>query len=299
MGPDTANGGRPRTAFVLAGGGSLGAAQVGMLAELCAAGERPDLVVGVSAGAINAAFFARDPSQSTVTKMAALWAAMTTRNALGLSWRSLLGVVGLADHIATATGLRALLTHELGYRTFDETKVPLHVVCADGLTGQEVTISRGAVIDAVVASSAIPGVFPSVTIDDRRLVDGALAANTPIATAVHLGAERLIVLPAGFACALPRPPTRPLARAMHAITLLGARQLRHDFDRYGRTTPTYVVPPLCPVRHSAYDYSHGAELVERARRTTHDWLATGGLTRREFPDELAPHEHSPRPGGRD
>jgi NTE family protein len=291
VGPGSGDASRPKTAFVLAGGGSLGAAQAGMLTELCAAGERPDLVVGVSAGAINAAFFARDPSQSTVAHMAALWTAMTTRSALGLSWRSLLGVVGFSDHIATPTGLRALLTGELGYRTFAETQVPLHIVCADGLTGQEVTISRGDVVKAVLASSAIPGIFPAVTIDDRRLVDGAVAANTPIATAIRLGAGRLIVLPAGFACALPRPPTRPVARAMHAITLLGARQLRHDFDRYAHTTPIYIVPPLCPVGHSAFDYSHGAELVERARRTTHDWLAAGGLTRREFPGELAPHVH--------
>ena len=282
---------QPRTALVLAGGGSLGAAQVGMLAELCAAGERPELVVGVSAGAINAAFFAREPTERTVTKMAALWAAMTTRSALGLSWRSLLGVIGLTDHVATAAGLRALLTRELGYRSFAETQVPLHVVCADSLTGQEVTISRGAVIDAVVASSAIPGIFPAVTIDERQLVDGAVAANTPIATAIRLGADRLLVLPAGFACALPRPPTRPLARAMHAITLLGARQLRHDFDRYAATVAIHVVPPLCPIGHSAFDYSHGAELVERARRTTRDWLAGGGLTRRDFPGELSPHDH--------
>ena len=291
MGSGAADRNRPKTALVLAGGGSLGAAQAGMLAELCAAGERPDLVVGVSAGAINAAFFAREPSQRTVAHMAALWAAMTTRSALGLSWRSLLGVLGLTDHIATAAGLRALLTRELGYRTFAETTVPLHIVCADSLTGQEVTISRGDVVDAVVASSAIPGIFPAVTIDDRRLVDGAVAANTPIATAIGLGAERLIVLPAGFACALPRPPTRPLGRAMHAITLLGARQLRHDFDRYAPTTAIYIVPPLCPVGHSAYDYSHGAELVERARRSTRDWLAAGGLTRRDFPGELEPHAH--------
>ena len=240
---------RPKTAFVLAGGGSLGAAQAGMLAELCAAGERPDLVVGVSAGAINAAFFAREPSEPTVTKMATLWAAMTTRNALGLSWRSLLGVVGLSDHLATPAGLRALLTRELGYQSFAEARVPLYIVCADSLTGQEVTLSRGDVVEAVLASSAIPGIFPAVSIGDRRLVDGALAANTPIATAIRLGAARLIVLPAGFACALPQPPTRALARAMHAITLLGARQLRHDFERYADTTAIHVVPPLCPVRH--------------------------------------------------
>lgn len=286
-----ADGDRPRTAFVLAGGGSLGAAQVGMLAELCAAGERPDLVVGVSAGAINAAFFAREPTQRTAAQMAALWTAMTTRNALGLSWRSLLGVVGLAGHVATAAGLRALLGRDLGYHSFDQAAVPLHIVCADSLSGEEVTLSRGNVIEAVVASSAIPGVFPPVTIDGRVLVDGAVAANTPIATAIRLGAKRLVVLPAGFACALPRPPSGALGRAMHAITLLGARQLRHDFEHHGATTAIHVVPPLCPVGHSAYDYSHGAALIERARRATGDWLAGGGLARRVFPGELAAHGH--------
>ena len=163
---------RPRTAFVLAGGGSLGAAQVGMLAELCAVGERPDLVVGVSAGAINAAFFAGEPTQRTTAEMVALWTSMTTRSALGLSWRSLLGIVGLADHVATAAGLRALLARELGYHIIEQAAVPLHVDCADSLTGEEVTLSRGSVIEAVVASSAIPGVFPAVAIGDHVLVDG-------------------------------------------------------------------------------------------------------------------------------
>src|SRR5512136_1529090 len=97
-----------RTAFVLAGGGSLGAAQVGMLAELTVAGERPDLIVGVSAGAINAAFFAADPSLQRLDAMAALWQSITTRRALGLSWRSILGLVGLRDHVASPHALRDL-----------------------------------------------------------------------------------------------------------------------------------------------------------------------------------------------
>jgi len=147
------------------------------------------------------------------------------------------------------------------------------------------------VIDAVVASAAIPGVFPAVEIDGRRLVDGAVAANTPIETAVRLGARRLVVLPAGFACALARPPRRALGRAMHAITLLGARQMRSDFERYSREVDIHVVPPLCPVAHSSYDYSRGSELVERARHSTRDWLAAGGLSRREFPDGLREHTH--------
>jgi NTE family protein len=282
---------RGDTAFVLTGGGSLGAAQAGMLAALTAAGIRPDRIVGASAGAINAAFFAHDPSIGTANRMTRLWASMTTRGALGLSWRSILGVVGLSGHIASPRGLRRLLEDELHYRNFDEAAVPLHILCADALTGDEVVLSSGPVMDAVIASAAIPGVFPSVTIDGRRLVDGAVASCTPIATAVRLGAKRLVVLPAGFACALPRPPTRALGHAMHAITLLGARQLKSDFDRYAATASIHIVPPLCPMSRSAYDYSHGAEVADRAMRSTEEWIRSGGLGRTEFPGPLNEHSH--------
>jgi NTE family protein len=282
---------RPRTAFVLAGGGSLAAAQVGMLAELCHAGECPDLLVGVSAGAINAAVFAKDVSATTVARMGTIWGAMTSRRALGLSWRSALGLIGLQGHVAHAGSLRGLLGRELGYDCFAAAAVPLHVVCADLVTGEEVVLSDGSLVDAIVASAAIPGVFPPVQIGARRLIDGAVAANTPIATAIRLGATRVVVLPAGFACAAGAVPGHAFGRAMHAISLLGARQLKHDFERYAATYPIHVVPPLCPVTHSSYDYRHAVELIDRARRGTHDWIAAGGLGRREFPGPLAEHAH--------
>jgi NTE family protein len=279
------------TAYVLAGGGSLGAAQVGMLAELCAAGERPDLIVGVSAGAINGAFFAPDPSSENTRRMAELWISMTTRRALGFSLGSLLGLIGLRDHVASPNGLRALLVDHLSYQRFDQATVPLHVVCAELETGREVLISEGPVVEAVLASTAVPGVFPAVELGGRRLVDGAIAANTPIASAVRLGADRLIVLPAGFACALRHIGRSPFAQAMHAITLLGARQLHADFDRYSREVAIHVIPPVCPVAHSSYDYRHATALIEGARATTRKWLAHGGLSRIEFPDPLIEHTH--------
>jgi len=278
------------TALVLAGGGSLGAVQVGMLAELAAAGVRPDLIVGVSAGAINAAFFAHAPDVQTAQRLTVLWSRVTTREALGLSWRSLLGLAGLRDHVANPSGLRSLLERHLPYRSFGETAVPLHIVCADLVTGDEVILSQGAVIDAVLASTAIPGVFPPVTINGRRLIDGVVAAGTPIAAARRLGATRVIVLPCAFACADKKVSRRALGRAIHAMTLLGARQLRQDFERYQDLMAICVVPQLAGTQ-SSYDYSQGATLIERARESTRAWLSSGGLGRQVFPEGLAIHAH--------
>jgi NTE family protein len=280
-----------KTAFVLAGGGSLGAVQAGMLQELIAADVRPDLVVGVSAGSINGAFLAHDPTPATAEHIAELWRRVTTREALGLSWRSLFGLLGLRGHVADARGIQGILERELPYRTFDAARVPLHIVAADELTGAEVLLSEGSVVTAVLASTAIPGVFAPVTIGGRKLVDGVIAAGTPIATAVRLGATRLIVLPCGFTCVDKAVPRHAVGRAMHAITLLGARQLRQDFEHYAGRVSLRIVPPLCPLDQSSYDYSRGAPLIAAARESTRTWLDAHGLERDGFPHELHIHTH--------
>ncbi len=281
-----------RTAFALAGGGSLGAVQVGMLAELIGAGVRPDIIVGVSAGALNGAFLAFDPSLDTVERMAVLWSRMTTKEVLGLSWRSLLGFFGFRDHIASPQGLRSLLERELPYRLFAETAVPLHLVCAELVTGKEVVISEGDVAQAVIASTAIPGVFPPVQREGRHLVDGAVASCTPISVAAALGATQVIVLPCGFACAHNTISKRALGRAMHAITLLGARELRRDYEHYSSSLVMRIAPPICPLSQSSYDYSNGAHLIARARASTRAWIDGGGLNCGDFPDQLSIHSHA-------
>lgn len=216
------------TALILTGGGSLGAVQVGMLRELMDAGFRPDFIVGVSAGALNGAFLAADPAIDAVDRMAVLWSRVTTREVLGLSWRSLLAFAGLQDHFADARGLRSVLERELAVREFPGLKIPLHVLSAELASGEGVVLSRGALSDAILASTAIPGVFPPVAIDGRMLVDGAVALESPISVAIRLGATRLLVAPCGFPCAGAALSGHALGRAMHAITLLGCRQLRQD-----------------------------------------------------------------------
>ena len=262
-----------------------------MLIELLASGVQPGIIVAVSAGALNGAFLAFEPSLAMAERIAELWRRVTTREALGLSWRSVFGMLGMRGHLADSKGLRALLERELPYRSFDATRVPLHIVAAEEATGREVLLTRGDVLQAVLASTAIPGVFAPVRLDGRDLVDGVIASGTPIATAVRLGAKHVIVLPCGFTCVEQSVPRHALGRAMHAVALLGARQLRQDFDRYCESVKLRLVPPLCPLRHSSYDYSHGALLISEARASTRRWLDGGGLDREDFPHELIVHSH--------
>ena len=287
------------TAFVLAGGGSIGAVQVGMLRELLAQGVKPDLVVGSSAGAINAAYLAGSPSRAGIERLETLWRGLQRADVFPLTWRGMLGALTRRSAPLDPGGLRRLLETHLPRRELEGTPVPLHVVATDLLGGGLVTLSRGSAIEAVLASCAIPGAFPSVHIGERELVDGAVASNTPIRTAVELGATRIVVLPSGYACALESAPRGPIAAALHALTLLIAHQLVADLERCAARAEIVTVPPLCPLAVSPYDFSHAGELIERAAVQTRRWLDQGGLEKQRIPGALRAHEDAPpapRPG---
>jgi NTE family protein len=281
------------TAFVFAGGGSLGAIEVGMLRELLERGERPGFAVGASAGAINAAYFAGRPDAEGVAMLEALWTKIRRQDIMPLSMLGLLAMVLRSrPHLVEANALRVLLKKHLSYERVEQATLPLHIVATDMLDGREVVLSSGPVVDAVLASAAIPGVFPPVRINGMDLVDGGVANNTPISAAVALGATRIIVLPAGFACALRKPPGSAIAQALHALTLVIARQLVRDLEFYSTRAQIYVVPPLCPLDVSPYDYTQCAQLIERAAQKTRAWLADGGLDRAFIPGELHEHAHT-------
>jgi NTE family protein len=279
------------TAFVLAGGGSHGAVVVGMLREIIRAGVQPDFVVGASAGAINGAYFAGHPTSEGVARLEEIWCRLTTAHIFGPRWHSFVSVLRRRDYLFAAQRLRGLLETHLLYRDLAEARLPLHVVASDQLTGEEVVLSSGPAIDAVLASTAIPGVFPAVRLGGRDLVDGGVSSNTPIAAAIRLGAKRLVVLPTGFACALKRVPQGVIGRTMHALSLMVARQLIVDLERWSREAEIVVAPPLCPLEISAYDYSRGAKLIERSAVSTRAWIADGGLHRPGVPHQLKLHQH--------
>jgi NTE family protein len=105
------------------------------------------------------------------------------------------------------------------------------------------------------------------------------------------GARRLFILPTGYACALEAPPRGAIACALHALTLLITRQLLHELHRLESDIEYFVVPPLCPLLGSPYDFSQTNKLIERAAESTRTWLTEGGLRRREVPQQLRTHKH--------
>jgi NTE family protein len=279
-----------RTAFVLAGGGSFGAVQVGMLQALLAHRVTPDVIVGSSVGAINGAYFAGSPDAAGVKRLEAIWRGLRRQDVFPLGWRSLVGLLGRRNYMVEPDGLRRLLEANLPFRDLERAAVPLYVVATDVLGGATVRLSSGPAVEAVLASCAIPAAFPPARIDGRHLMDGAVASNTPVPSAIELGATRLIVLPTGYACALEAPPTRAIAIMLHAVTLLTAHQLVADLEHYGGQVEIVTVPPLCPLSVSPYDFSRAGELIEKAAAQTRRWLDQGGMDKRRIPGALRPHQ---------
>jgi NTE family protein len=287
--PQNGNG---KTAFVLAGGGSLGAVQVGMLKALTKHHIVPDFVVGASVGAINGACYAGEPNESGIARIESLWLNLRRTDVFPLSATgSILGLFGKRDHLVTSGPLQSVIESALPYQRLEDAKIPCHIVATDVLEGTETVLSSGLAALAALASAAIPGVFPTVRINDRYLMDGGIANNTPISTAFGLGASRIIVLPTGMSCALEAPPLGAVAMALHALNLLIMRQLLSDIQSFSSRCKLSVVPPLCPLTTTAYDFSHAGELIGRAEATTRLWLKQNGLEHSGAPAELLPHDH--------
>ena len=271
----------PTVAFVLSGGASLGAIQVGMLRGLYERGIVPDVIVGTSAGALNAAFIASRPQTvATADALGRIWIDLRRGQAFPVNpLTGLLGFLGARDHLVPQGGLRRLITEHIERTALEAMPIPMHVVAVDVVTGEELRLSRGSAVDAVLASAAIPGVLPPVRWDDRVLMDGGVANNTPISHAVELGARRIYVLPTGHACALDEPPAGALGMALNAISLLAHRRLIEDIERHRDDAHLIVLPPPCPLGIQPVDFAHAEQLIAVALRDTAKFLDGGGEDR--------------------
>ena len=224
-------------AFVLGGGASLGALQVGMLQALDEVGLRPDLVVATSVGALNGAVLAEGPD-TAVRVLHEVWSELERRDVLP---RALLGLVRRrtqsANSLLGTEGIEHVAEKVLRAETFEELVVPLAAVTLDLDSGMQRVLDSGPLVPALLASAAVPGLFPPVTVDGHVLVDGGAVANVPVREALRRGARSMVVLD----CTVSGPPGRYRSVA-DVLTRVATVQLRVQLE-----AALSAVTPVVPV----------------------------------------------------
>lgn len=236
-------------AFVIGGGGVLGAAEVGMARALLEAGIRPDLVCGTSIGAINGAAIAADPSPEGVQRLMGIWAALADD---GILDRSMLRQVAeIVRHRTSLHGndeLRRLLRDKLPAQTFEELAVPFECVAASVERAREHWFTSGDLIEPVLASCALPGVFPPVRIGDEHFFDGGLVNSIPLDRAVARGADTIWVLHVGRLEEDLAKPRYPWEVAFVAFEISRRHRFLGDLERVGSQVTVHVLPSGLPQR---------------------------------------------------
>jgi NTE family protein len=235
------------TAFVLGGGGVLGAVEVGMLRALLERGIAPDLVLGTSVGALNGALVARDPDLSVVDRLTALWldVARSSRQVYGdRPLRTVRRAVSSGTHIYSAQPLQQRLREEFGDALIEDLPVRFQVCAASIERAAEHWFDSGPLVDAVVASAAVPGLLPPARVGDEHYLDGGIVNSIPLGRAVQLGADRVFVLQVGRIDRPLRVPRRPWEVARVSFEI--AR--RHRFTREVAELPDHVEAHVLPAR---------------------------------------------------
>lgn len=270
------------TAFVLGGGGRLGAAEVGMLSALVDAGIAPDLVLGTSIGAINGVAIAQDPTSGGVAQLRALWSDVERSGMFGGSF------VDRVRHMAaTRTSLhsneplRRLLDQVVGDARIEDLAVRFQCVAACIETAEATWFDRGPVTDRVLASCAVPGLLPSVEVEGRHYLDGGVVDSIPVQRAIELGADRIFVLQVGRIEEPLSVPRRPHEVALVAFEI--AR--RHSFATAMSGRPEGVEVHVLPtggspvrfndLRQLRYrDFSDVGRRIDDAEAAATEYLGT-------------------------
>jgi NTE family protein len=235
---------RDSVAFVFSGGGPLGALQAGALRALYEEGVRPDLVVGTSVGALNATFLAFDPTPEGVDSLTKMWLDLGDGDLFPggrfkATWARLLTK---GNRIFDNSGLRSVITKRLGDARIEDAQLPLGIVATDLDTGSERVFQTGPVLSPLLASTAMPSIFPPVEIDGRLYTDGGVCNNVPIAPAVAMGARTIYVMDSTSHTHQRRPLVRPIDYLLHAFSLARAQRLEVEREWYADKVNLIMVP---------------------------------------------------------
>lgn len=257
-------------AYVMAGGASFGSVQVGHLRALATTDITADFIVGTSVGALNGAVVAEDPDRAS-ERLEELWSTVTREEVFGNMFNNAFNLATRKVSTSDDSGLREVIKRALESTSFADLKLPHTAVATDFDTGQAVTMSDGDLVTALLASAAIPLVFPPVLRNERTLVDGGLVANVPIGIAAAKGAKAIIVLDCGFTVMPPAREDTYTSRLLRTAAIMAAQQVRRDLEAIQGQTVLYLPGPW-PIRTRPDDFRKGEELASVTYGLTMAWL---------------------------
>jgi len=271
----TRRGRRDRVAFVLSGGGNQGVSQVGMLRALFERNIVPDVVIGTSAGSLNGAAIAAVPEAGTVERLEEIWAgidsdAVFPEGRIAQVWN----IIQRDSHLFSNAGLAEVIRAAAQVRTFHELAIPLRIIATDLDTGEEVVFAAGDLEPALLASAALPGVFPPIEYEGRRLVDGGVVDNVPIWHAFAGPIDKVYVLNVSGELAS-RATRSPLDVVMRAFTI--SRNQRFQLElRHGPPGVEVTVLPRPADGRELFDFAGAGELIDEAHTLAAEALDGAG-----------------------
>jgi NTE family protein len=265
---------KPRVAFVLSGGGNLGAIQVGMLRALWEREIHADVVLGCSVGALNGGAWAAEPTGYGLANLERAWRSMTSHDLMPSSRiPGALQLVRKGEALYANTGLRSSIEAFLGHRsTFEELVLPFECVATDVDLATEHWFSTGPIVEPILASAALPSVYPIVKLGGRRYLDGGVVDNVPIGRAVELGAKKIYVLHVGLHGRPNAQVKRPLDAALMAYWIARNHRFARDLAGLPKSVEAIVLPPGDRPDLRYDDFTQTGELIDQGYQSAAAYL---------------------------
>ena len=252
---------RRKLAVVLSGGGMMGAFQAGVIDSLARAGIQPDLIVGTSVGSLNGAFWAFNPGAEVGDRLHGIWRRWPREVMPARRLALLRQIVAWPGYLLGTHGLMRMIEKEFGPVQIEQASIPLAAVAADAKTGERVVLTEGELKRALLASTAVPGVFPPVELGGRFLIDGGIVANADLDAAVERGATDVIAIDLAGAASQPAPKDLPrLLETTVSLSLAAQTNLR--LRSIPRRVRVALLRPLLERRPTLTDASLAEHLFE-------------------------------------
>lgn len=229
------------------------------------------MVVGTSVGALNGTVVADDPD-AAADRLAALWSTVTREDVFGKTLPTAYRLASRQSSAIDSRALQAFVERAIASRDFADLKIAHTAITTDFDTGEMVPLRDGDLISAVMASAAIPAVFPVVERNGRRLVDGGVVANVPIGVAAAQGAQTIVVLDCGFTVIAPQKEETLRANLLRMAAIMASQQVRRDLEKVRDQTVLYLPGPW-PIGSRPDDFRRSQELAAAAYELSIEWLS--------------------------